>query len=313
MGKMCERGSEGLGSAHERKKEETGERERLENLIESLWQDWPENAQAGDYAMRPELAGVPFFERPLLGVADAEDSLFQDMKRPGVIGPHYLLPGEWLPGARTVISLFFPFTEAVRESNRRNREHASALWQHARIDGELALVAFKRRLAARLIAEGYEALVPSDDVRYQVTEPVSSNWSERHAAFIAGLGTFGMSRGLITKRGMAGRFASVITTAVFSATKRPYTEVYEYCTRCGACARRCPAEAIHPERPMNEAKDQVECGAYLDILKQKTKRGEDTRPPEEQDGYRPAYTRDYFGCGKCQVGVPCEAGRPVKR
>ena len=33
--------------------------------------------------------------------------------------------------------------------------------------------------------------------------PYISTWSERHAMYAAGLGTFGLSKGLITKKGMA--------------------------------------------------------------------------------------------------------------
>lgn len=33
-----------------------------------------------------------------------------------------------------------------------------------------------------------------------------SNWSERHAAYVCGLGTFGLSKGLITDKGMGRTF-----------------------------------------------------------------------------------------------------------
>ena len=115
----------------------------------------------------------------------------------------------------------------------------------------------------------------------------ASNWSERHAAFAAGLGTFSLTRGLITKRGMAGRFGSVIVDLPLEVSPRPYREPYEYCIRCGACARRCPAGAISLER----GKEQAPCKAYLGRQKQL---------------YAPRY-----GCGKCQTAVPCEAGIPI--
>ena len=38
----------------------------------------------------------------------------------------------------------------------------------------------------------------------------ASNWSERHVAYVCGLGTFGC-QGLITSKGLAGRFGSIIT------------------------------------------------------------------------------------------------------
>ena len=115
----------------------------------------------------------------------------------------------------------------------------------------------------------------------------SSNWSERHVAYIAGLGTFGLSRGLITEKGMAGRFGSLVTTAELPVTERPYTDLYEYCSRCGACIRRCPVGAITQEGKRHEP-----CSEYLAEMKHR---------------FAPRY-----GCGKCQVKVPCMAGIPKK-
>ena len=283
---------------------------QLKEITDILWENWEENRIDAQYAMLPELIGCRMFEYPLVAAAAADDPWFMKMKTPGIIGPHYLTPNEWLPEAKTVISFFFPFTAEVIESNRKNRMHASTLWQHARIDGEVALLAWKRRLKEMLSSKGSQALVPPDDPRYKVTEPITSNWSERHAAFIAGLGTFGISRGLITEKGMAGRFGSVITSMQIESTKRAYTGVYEYCAFCGACAKRCPAGAIRMDLPPDQAKDQYICGKYLDILKDLTKAGKDTRPEEEQSPYEPPLHREYFGCGKCQVGVPCEHQRP---
>ncbi len=282
----------------------------LENIIKEEWDRWDENFLSKDYAMVADLAGIQMFEEPLYAVASASDPLFLEMKKPGVVGPHHMTPTEWLPTAGTVVSLFFPFTEDVKLSNQKNPDQASSLWQHARVDGQGAIQAFNHRLSERIRKEGFDAIIPSEDGRYLPNEPITSNWSERHVAFTAGLGTFGMSRGLITAKGMAGRYASIITSANFAVTDRNYTQVYEYCIRCGACARNCPANAIHPDLPMDEAKNQWECRDYLGILMEKSKKGEDTRPPEEQSEYFPEKKKVYFGCGKCQVGVPCESANP---
>lgn len=74
-----------------------------------------------------------------------------------------------------------------------------------------------------------------------------SNWSERHIAFVAGLGTFGLSKSLITKRGCAGRYGSVITSLPFKSIRREYDGVYDYCSMCGECIARCPSGAITKE------------------------------------------------------------------
>ena len=116
----------------------------------------------------------------------------------------------------------------------------------------------------------------------------TSNWSERHVAYVCGLGTFSLSKGLITERGVSGRFGSVVTDAPLPVTKRRYTGLYDYCLMCGACVRNCPAQAISLEH----GKSHHLCCSYFDTLREK---------------YAPR-----FGCGKCQVNVPCERRIPQK-
>jgi hypothetical protein len=67
----------------------------------------------------PDLGGLQIFDPPLVGAAAADDPLFATLKTPEAIGPHHLSPTEWLPGARTVVSYFLPFTATVRQANRR--------------------------------------------------------------------------------------------------------------------------------------------------------------------------------------------------
>ena len=47
--------------------------------------------------------GLRLYEEALVGVAAADDPLFRRFREPGVVGPHYLLPEDWLPGARSVV------------------------------------------------------------------------------------------------------------------------------------------------------------------------------------------------------------------
>ena len=152
------------------------------------------------------------------------------------------------------------------------------------------------RIARLLREEGYEAVIPAghpdfctnrDPNRIALGQPMfTSTWSERHVAFAAGLGTFSLTKHLITEKGVCGRFGSVITTAPFAPTPRTYTDPYEYCTFCGACIRRCPVGAIH----LKTGKDMIACTAFMDINKAT---------------YAPRH-----GCGKCQLSIPCETERP---
>ncbi|MBQ7778049.1 MAG: 4Fe-4S binding protein [Oscillibacter sp.] len=268
-----------------------------EKLMRSVLKD-PENTIRAAYALRPELAGTPYYEAPMLGCAAADDPLFAQFKAdPNIYGSALRLPEEWLPDAKCVISVFLPFAEEVRRSNTPDLEEPSDQWLHGRIEGQAFLEEICRRIAGWLEAEGYQAVIPAihedfcirrDPARKELGQPVfASNWSERHAAFAAGLGTFGLSKHIITEKGVCGRFGSVITDAPLEVTPRPYTEPYEYCTFCGACIRRCPVNAIFPE-----GKDVELCSDYVD------------------DTCRRHAPR--FGCGKCQLAVPCTTRIPAR-
>ena len=238
------------------------------------------------------------FDPPIFGVGDPDDPLFAALKRPEAVGPHILLPRDWLPEARSVLSFFLPFSDAVKADNAAPPDDfPSPGWLHGRIEGQAFLLELCRELAGRLAQEGAVSVVPAMDERFWTVSPpqpgnrelcYTSNWSERHAAFICGLGTFSLSKVIITERGVCGRFGSLITTAKLPVTTRPYRELEEYCIRCGACALRCPGGAIS----LKEGKQHRPCYDFqADILSR---------------------TAPRYGCGKCQTAVPCMSGIPKR-
>lgn len=260
-------------------------------------------------AIAPEYAGVRFFDEPLIAIADAADPYFTGLfKEPQVIGPHFREPELWLEGAKSVISFFLPFTKAVCDSNRPavdvpydeaiTNQRCSALWLHGRVEGQHFIDVLSAEICAFLEEQGYHAVAPSISPEFTTVNFFSSNWSERHVAYAAGLGTFGLSKGLITEKGMAGRIGSVITNAVFPPTARKYSDPFAYCTMCGACQRHCPAGAIDVTKGCALGKDQRICGLYV--------KGS-FLPPQGPNGVV------RYGCGKCQVGVPCEHSIPGVR
>ncbi len=263
--------------------------EELESLVES-----DANTVPAGKALRPDLVGMRIFDKPLVGVGRADDELFATFQQPDVVGPDMLLPHDWLPSAASVVSYFFPMSERVRASNREGRM-ASDEWFHARIEGQAFIVQAGRRVAEALRQAGHETVCPANDERMQAVyanpyDPQNafrSSWSERHVAYLCGLGTFSLSRGIITAKGMAGRLGSVVTAATMQPTPRPYTGIYDYCTRCGSCVARCPRGAISLEA----GKDHDRCFEMM------------TESKSVHEGY--------VGCGKCQVGVPCEHAIPL--
>ena len=50
--------------------------------------------------------------------------------------------------------------------------------------------------------------------RKKVITDEIGDFRTNHAAYLCGLGTFGLSRGIITKPGMAGRFGSIMKTLI---------------------------------------------------------------------------------------------------
>jgi len=250
------------------------------------------NSISPETAVSPELAGLRIFDPPIFAFAGADNPGFEELKKDGAVGPHMLSPAEWLPQARTVISFFLPFTKEVRESNRRAMSWPSYGWLHGRIEGHAYLTALADLLRDRIVSAGYLCVIPPSDPRYDPGDdmpPYSSRWSERHVGYVCGLGTFGLSGGIITEKGMAGRLGSLVTSLELEPGTPGCGDIYANCVRCGKCARNCPAGAISKEN----GKDNAKCSAFLDSVMEK---------------HKPRY-----GCGKCQVNVPCEDKIPGRK
>ncbi len=255
-------------------------------------QSSPDNYISTEIAISPEIAGTKIYQDPIFAFGDANDPYFTELKDPKAIGSHFRLPKEWLSQARTVISFFLPYTSEVKDSNSQEKKWPSPQWLHGRYEGQKLLNKLSLHLHQQLQQAGYMSVIPcSQDSfwskRVAETASFTSNWSERHVAHVCGLGTFGLSKGLITPKGMAGRFGSIVTDAPLTITDRQYDDREQYCTRCGDCISQCPVKAISFE---NGKSDKL-CSDFLGATGKK---------------YSPRY-----GCGKCQVGVSCESCIPA--
>lgn len=271
-----------------------------QNLIK-MASDFVETSEynyiSNEIAISKNVVGMKIFDAPIFGISASDDEYYTLFKEPAAIGDHFLLPKEWLPLSKSVISFFLPFSDVVKKSNGQEKLWPSQEWLHGRIEGQVFIQKLCMYMKSELINAGYNSLAPSFDERFWAQTEVSkdgahpeasftSNWSERHAAFVGGLGTFSLSKGLITSKGVAGRIGSIITELYLLPDKRKYENIYEYCSMCGACVEKCPANAISIEK----GKNHIICSRFVDTTLQK---------------YKPRY-----GCGKCQVGVPCESGIP---
>jgi len=255
-------------------------------------------------------AGEPAWDSALVGFASGADKIWQQYKE--YVGPFHWTPWEAFSqhcpqaaagaGDLTVISWVLPQREAVRKSNRKAEKFPSESWARTRVYGEEFNAALRRHVTERLTAAGHPAVAPMLAANWTIVKSerfsYASSWSERHAAHAAGLGTFGLCDGLITARGKAMRVGSVIAKIGIDPTPRPYADHRAYCLffadgSCGKCIDRCPVGAIS-----KDGHDKEKCRQHLADARQYVTR---------------TYHFEGYGCGLCQVGVPCEARIPVKK
>ncbi|MDD3688815.1 MAG: hypothetical protein PHI81_02115, partial [Synergistaceae bacterium] len=104
------------------------ERTEIPNIIEVFRKTSGWNRVPPEKALRSDIAGMEMFSPALVGISSAEDPAFLLLKREGVVGPQFLLPREWLPGARSVVSFFLPFTARVREANAESGLEPAQEW-----------------------------------------------------------------------------------------------------------------------------------------------------------------------------------------
>ncbi|MFH1834456.1 MAG: epoxyqueuosine reductase [bacterium] len=250
----------------------------------------------------------------LLGYSSGADDMYPDLK--DHIGPFHWTPAEAFalgagadPAAQpddfTVISWALCHTETTKAANREETFFPAESWARARIFGQAVNRALHLGLVEALAARGYPAVAPGQlpeaGARASAARGRASTWSERHVAHISGLGTFGLAGGLITKRGQAVIFGSVVVRATIPPTPRPYDGPFAYClflTRgtCGVCADRCPATSV-----TRAGRDKEACAGHL--------------WPATADYVRREFGFDGYGCGLCQTGVPCESSipKPLRR
>ncbi len=249
-----------------------------------------------------------YFDEPLVGFAQAEDHIFREYKT--IIGDFHLTPKEIFEAkygkgsfkGGTVISWILPITENTRLSNRKQKDLPSREWGHTRYFGEAFNNKLREHIVSFLEEEGYRSVAPLLMEEFKTLKDpkvgLASTWSERHTAFAAGLGTFSLNDGLITRKGIAHRCGSVVVELSLNPDERPYAEPYEYCLhynsgKCSVCIKRCPVGAIS-----EKGHDKNKCSdySYNEILPQ----------------VREMYGVKIAGCGLCQTKVPCENGIPKR-
>ena len=264
---------------------------------------------SGENNLNPGGVHEPAWDEPLVGFSRGGDPLYQKFKDD--IGPFCWTPPQiftatfpdvrFEPNDLTVISWVLPQTESSRRDNSREKTVSAERWARARKYGEEFNVRLRDHLAGFLRDAGHEAVAPMNAPRFRWEKSArygfASSWSERHAAYASGLGTFGLCDGLITPKGKAMRCGSVVARIAVPPSARPYTDHHAYCLfyfngSCGKCIKRCPAGAI-----TREGHDKDKCAAYVRDVSAKS--------------ILSRFGFETSGCGLCQTGVPCEAKIPL--
>ena len=201
-----------------------------------------------------------YWDKPLVGFASGDDPLFKAYKK--IIGKFHYTPQEIFsltfgkkkkPQPLSVISWILPNRKQSARATGKKTKYPSRLWAHARDFGEQFNVKLRNHVVGLLKKKGYQAVAPMVSPHWKrLRSPrvgIASNWSERHTAYVCGLGTFGLSDGFITAKGKALRVGSVVTNLPLkpSAKKFPHYRancLYFVNRTCKVCAARCPAGAI---------------------------------------------------------------------
>ncbi len=250
------------------------------------------------------------WESPLIGIARGDDPLFTDYKK--IIDSSYWTPLEAMqqeyPEATiqaenlSVICWILPQTENTLTDQRAENKLPAARWVYSRHFGEKFNEYLRLKLCNDYRAKNIRATAPvltkSWDYRHSKQTGIYSNWSERHTAYVAGLGTFGLSDGFITEKGKAVRIGSIVVDTIIEPDLRAFTSHTQNCLylakeTCGICIKRCPAAAI-----TKQGHDKQMCHDYIRNV---------TSP----------YAKQVSGeivtpCGLCQVKVPCEKRNPLR-
>jgi epoxyqueuosine reductase len=222
------------------------------------------------------------YRKPLVGFAAADDPRFAELRR--VVRPGHMLPGDLLPGARSVVSFFLPFAPWVVEANARHKEQVAREWAVAYVETNALIGQIAAHLIKALAEHGIHAAAEPATHNF---DPVTlvSRWSHKSVAVIAALGSFGLHQMVITDAGCAGRFGSLVLDAELPTTPIEPKErcLYFHDESCLECVMLCPVSALDPAEPLDKQ------GCYRHLLSVARK-------------YQDLGLADV--CGKCAIG-PC--------
>ncbi len=192
-------------------------------------------------------------EIPLVGIANVERWRYPPFQ-PWI--PEDFFPQSIYTEAKSVIVIGLPITLPVLETSPSIYYHELYNTVNSLLDQ------YTYRLSNFLDEKGYPSLfVPRDGyagINALQKDPIAF-FSHRHAALLAGLGTFGVNNVLLTPQfGPRVRFGSILTTA--SIPPDPMIKE-DLCTRCMICVGSCPVQALAEDAYPQSITDKRACVA----------------------------------------------------
>jgi epoxyqueuosine reductase QueG len=177
-----------------------------------------------------------------VGIADAA----------GFLSPDYTgnRPQDFMPGIQSVIVIGVVIPKGCVQPLPKGRpEYTNTLMAGT---ATLRVIAF--RLARDLEKQEYlAALVPPEGSEfgmwYADKETLRADISLKYAAWLAGLGSYGLNQLLITREtGPRIRMTAILTDAPLAADHpAEETLVRPECAQCQQCVKACPIGAISPD------------------------------------------------------------------
>ena len=195
---------------------------------------------------------------PLVGFASAKN--WDSPPFEPWVPPEFRPQAIW-PEVKTVIVIGIPVSLPIVETS-------PSIWYHELYRTvNILLDTSASRIATFLNAKGFSSIsLPRDgygSIGVLKEKPVTF-FSHRHAAFLAGLGTFGINNMLLTPQfGPRVRFTSIFTSAEIGSD--PVMEE-EICIKCMRCVDVCPVKAIPGTDYPKGITDKVACATRSEAL-----------------------------------------------
>lgn len=224
------------------------------------------------------------YREAIVGFVPADDPGFAALS--SLVDFDHYLPEDLLPGARTIVCFFLPFSPAIAYANQDHKDVVAREWAVAYMETNALIGRITRRLITELADRGIRAAAEPATGNFDEAD-LKSRWSHKSIAVMAGIGSFGLHQLVITDAGCAGRFGSLALDIELPVTKPAQKERCEYFASgtCLDCVIACPVDALSEDKLFDRRACWKQClinGEYFQAL------GDDVHV-----------------CGKCAVLGPC--------